>query len=149
MSPPPPPSWRGRPDDDPFFPSRRARKRHRGRKRHKRRAGAIGVVLLLVIVIALAAGGLGGAVAVRSSCDLKTLQPVEIGANTFVYSRTGSLLGSIPAERNREPVARSQISPWMARATVARAIQGLIWVRGTGSRLRSAGIGPSSEPSRA
>jgi penicillin-binding protein 1A len=116
---PPPPAWRGRPDDDPIFPSRRARKRHRGRGRHKRRAGAIVVVLLVVIVIALVAGGLGGAVAVRSSCDLKTLRPVEIGANTFVYARDGSLLGSIPAERNREPVSRSQISPWMARATVA------------------------------
>jgi len=119
MSPPPPPSWRSRPDDDPFFPSRRARKRHRGRKRHKRRAGVIVGVLLAVVAIALTAGGLGGAVALRSSCDLKTLRPVEIGANTFVYARDGSLLGPIPAERNREPVARSQISPWMARATVA------------------------------
>jgi penicillin-binding protein 1A len=116
---PPPPAWRGRPDEDPIFPSRRARKRHRGRKRHKRRAGAIVAVLLVVAGIALAAGGLGGAVAVRSSCDLSTLRPVEIGANTFVYARDGSLLGSIPAERNREPVPRSKISPWMARATVA------------------------------
>ena len=116
---PPPPDWRGRPDDDPIFPSRRARKRHRGRKRHRRRTGAIGVVLLVVVAIALIAGGLGGAVALRSGCDLKTLRPVEIGANTFVYARDGSLLGSIPAERNREPVSRSQISPWMLRATVA------------------------------
>jgi penicillin-binding protein 1A len=119
MSPPPPPAWRRPPDDDPIFPSRRARKRHRGSKRHKHRAGAIVVVLLVVAAIALAAGGLGGAVAVRSSCDLKTLRPVEIGANTFVYARDGSLLGAIPAERNREPVSRSQISPWMSRATVA------------------------------
>ena len=116
---PPPPAWRGRPDDDPIFPSRRARKRHRGRKRHKRRAGGIAAVLLIIIAIALTAGGLGGAVALHSSCDLKTLRPVEIGANTFVYARDGSLLGPIPAERNREPVARAQISPWMARATVA------------------------------
>jgi len=116
---PPPRAWRGRPDDDPIFPSRRARKRHRGRKRHKRRAGAIVGVLLVIVAIALAAGGLGGAVALRSSCDLKTLRPVEIGANTFVYARDGSLLGPIPAERNREPVPRSQINPWMARATVA------------------------------
>ena len=30
--------------------------------------------------------------------------PVEIGQNSFVYADDGSLLGSIPAERNREPV---------------------------------------------
>ena len=38
------------------------------------------------------------------SCDLNALRPVEIGQNSFVYARDGSLLGSIPAERNREPV---------------------------------------------
>ncbi|MDQ5821283.1 MAG: PBP1A family penicillin-binding protein, partial [Actinomycetota bacterium] len=111
--------WRGRPDDEPIVPSRRARKRHRGRARRKRRVGAIATVLLVTAGIALAVGGLGGAVAVRQNCDLASLRPVEIGANTFVYARDGSLLGSIPAERNREPVPRSKISPWMSRATVA------------------------------
>ena len=30
---------------------------------------------------------------------------MEIGQNSFVFARDGSLLGSIPAERNREPVS--------------------------------------------
>jgi penicillin-binding protein 1A len=47
------------------------------------------------------------------------LRPVEIGANSFVYAYDGSLLGSIPAERNREPVTSVQMSKWLPRATVA------------------------------
>src|SRR5206468_9390341 len=31
----------------------------------------------------------------------------------------GSLLGAIPAERNREPVRLAHVSPWVAKATVA------------------------------
>jgi penicillin-binding protein 1A len=47
------------------------------------------------------------------------LQPVTIGNNTFVYAADGSLLGSIPAERNRQPVKASHISPWVRTATIA------------------------------
>jgi penicillin-binding protein 1A len=36
-----------------------------------------------------------------------------------VYAADGSSLGSIPAERNRQPVALSDISPWMRNATIA------------------------------
>ena len=44
---------------------------------------------------------------------------MQIGQNSFVYAADGSLLGSIPAEHNRQPVALSQISPWMSKATIA------------------------------
>src|SRR5205085_6199993 len=54
-----------------------------------------------------------------SSCDLNSLRPVDIGANSFVFARDGSLLGSIPAERNREPVPLWRIAPWMPKATIA------------------------------
>src|SRR5207253_8428707 len=47
------------------------------------------------------------------------LQPVAIGQNTFIYAADGSLLGAIPAERNRQPVPYSHISPWMSKAIVA------------------------------
>jgi penicillin-binding protein 1A len=63
--------------------------------------------------------GFGAGTALSASCDLNTLRPVEIGANSFVYAYDGSLLGSIPAERNREPVQSSQMSKWLPRATVA------------------------------
>ena len=54
-----------------------------------------------------------------SSCNLSALREVRIGQNTFVYAANGSLLGSIPAERNRQVIPLRQVSPWMPRATVA------------------------------
>ena len=39
--------------------------------------------------------------------------------NSFVYAANGSELGVIPAERNRTPVTRGEISPWVPEATVA------------------------------
>ena len=74
---------------------------------------------LVCLVLLLAIGGFGGAAAITSRCDLSSLRPVAIGQNSFVYASDGSLLGSIPAERNREPVALVHVSPWAAKATVA------------------------------
>ena len=76
--------------------------------------------MLLVIVLAVIASGVGAAARFRSDCDLQELQPVQIGENSFVYAADGSLLGSIPAERNRTAGrALAQISPWLRKATVA------------------------------
>ena len=44
---------------------------------------------------------------------------MRIGQNTFVYAADGSLLGAIPAERNRQVVPLSRVSPWMPKATIA------------------------------
>ena len=63
--------------------------------------------------------GIGTGTAFSASCSLSSLRPVEIGQNTFVYAADGSLLGSIPAERNRQPVPLGQISPWLSRAAIA------------------------------
>ena len=63
--------------------------------------------------------GLGAGAALSASCGLSSLKPVDIGANTFVYAADGSLLGSIPAERNREPVPLGRMSCWLPKATVA------------------------------
>ena len=41
------------------------------------------------------------------------------GSNSFIYAANGSLLGSIPAEKNRQPVTLAQTSRWMPKATVA------------------------------
>ena len=107
-------------DDLDFILAHRGRKRKRAqRTRRRRRAG----VILAVIAVALALGavtvGVGAGVALSSSCDLSTLRPVDIGQNSFVYASDGSLLGSIPAEHNREPVALGRMSVWLPRATVA------------------------------
>jgi penicillin-binding protein 1A len=71
-------------------------------------------------VVLVAVVGIGATIGYESSsCDLSRLRPVAIGQNSFVYARDGSLLGAIPAERNRTPVTRSEISPWLPKATVA------------------------------
>src|SRR5205814_9047567 len=41
------------------------------------------------------------------------------GQNSFVYAADGTLLGSIPAERNREPVRLGRMARWLPAATVA------------------------------
>ena len=77
---------------------------------------------LVVVVLLAVAAGIGGSAAViayGSSCDLDSLQSVEIGSNSFVYAADGSLLGSIPAEKNREPVTAGDMSIWVRKATIA------------------------------
>jgi penicillin-binding protein 1A len=76
-------------------------------------------VLLAVGAGAVTAGAVTAVSLVRDHCDLDVLRPVGIGQNTFVYAADGTSLGSIPAERNRQPVPLVDISPWMRRATIA------------------------------
>ena len=73
----------------------------------------------MLVVAAIGAAGITGAAAIAPSCDLDRLRPVEIGQNSFVYAADGSLLGSIPAEKNRQPVKLNRISKWMRLATIA------------------------------
>ena len=99
----------------------RPRGRHqRALRRRRRKHGAVAAIVV-VVLLAVAAGIGGGAavIAYGSSCDLDSLRSVDIGANTFVYAADGSLLGSIPAERNREPVTAKDMSLWIRKATIA------------------------------
>jgi len=120
MTPPPPPRGRSRRDDDDFESvlRRTRRRRDRGRNRGRRRLRVF-LVSILVFLLALVAGGVGAVAKFRSSCDLSKLRPVENGQNSFVYAADGSLLGSIPAEKNRTSVGLHQVSVWERRATVA------------------------------
>ena len=77
------------------------------------------VVAILALAAAAGIGGTAAVLAYGSSCDLSSLRRVDIGANSFVYAADGSLLGSIPAERNREPVTAEGMSLWMRKATIA------------------------------
>jgi penicillin-binding protein 1A len=80
------------------------------------------VVLGALLVLgagAVAAGAVTAVSLARTHCDLDVLRPVSIGQNSFVYAADGSSLGSIPAERNRQPVSLTEIGPWMRRATIA------------------------------
>ncbi|HEY3106968.1 MAG TPA: transglycosylase domain-containing protein [Gaiellaceae bacterium] len=105
-----------------LFPTRRRRRRQR--RRHDRIV-ARRVAILLAIAVVL--GGIGAVVAaaftsasgVLNNCSLALLKPVSIGQNSFVYAADGSVLGAIPAERNRQPVELQAMSPWVTQATIA------------------------------
>ncbi|HVH51382.1 MAG TPA: transglycosylase domain-containing protein, partial [Gaiellaceae bacterium] len=94
-------------------PAHRRSRRRRLRNRRTTIAVTLGAAFVLAVV------AVGATVAFGSSCDLGSLQPVGVGENSVVYAADGSELGVIPADRNRTPVTRSQISPWLPKATVA------------------------------
>src|SRR3970282_2118141 len=83
----------------------RPRPRHQraARRRRRRRGAAVALAAIAAIGVFAGLGGGAAVFAYGSGCDLSTLRPVAIGRNTFVYAANGSLLGAIPAERNRQP----------------------------------------------
>jgi penicillin-binding protein 1A len=99
----------------------RPRRRHqRVVRRRRRRKGAVLAIAAIVVIAALGGiAGTAGVFAYGSQCSLTSLRAQPIGRNSFIYAADGSLLGSIPAERNRQPVKPSQMSPWIAKATIA------------------------------
>nr|MBA2298424.1 PBP1A family penicillin-binding protein [Actinomycetota bacterium] len=99
--------------------AKRRKRRRVERKRSRRRAGVLGVVVVVGLLAVVAGGAVTGVATFGTSCDLTALRPVSIGQNSFIYATDGSILGGIPAERNRQPVALRRISAWMPKATVA------------------------------
>ncbi|HEY6962690.1 MAG TPA: transglycosylase domain-containing protein [Gaiellaceae bacterium] len=76
----------------------------------------------MVLVGAACAAIVAAAVAptvIRGQCDLSSLRPLSIGTNSFVTASDNSLLGVIPAKRNRQQLTLAQMSPWLGKATVA------------------------------
>src|SRR5919198_4775943 len=114
---PPPRGRRGR-EPDPVLAAIRRKRRERTRRQRKRFGHLVAggaLVTLLVLVVS----GFTGAAVWMSSCNLDDLKPVNNGQNSFVYAANGSLLGSIPAEKNRQPVDLSDMSKRVPEATVA------------------------------
>jgi penicillin-binding protein 1A len=103
--------------------NRQRRRRRERRRRDRAQSRRFILISLLAIflggVAVLVAAAFTGAQAFRDSCSLASLRPVSIGENSFVYAADGSVLGAIPAEKNRQPVALDQMSPLLAQATVA------------------------------
>jgi penicillin-binding protein 1A len=107
-------------DDLDFVLGHRGRKKKRaGRIKRRRRAGVVAGTIAIAVLVVVLTVGLGAGSALSASCDLSSLRPVEIGQNSFVYAYDGSVLGSIPAERNREPVSTAQMSKWLPIATTS------------------------------
>jgi penicillin-binding protein 1A len=112
------PSPRGRLDDDLDLLIAR-RRLHRRRRRHRGRPLLILAAAVVVTGAAVAIGGAATYFTYGAGCDLAALKPVTIGQNSFIYAADGSLLGAIPAERNRQPVSLARMSRWAPRATIA------------------------------
>jgi penicillin-binding protein 1A len=104
-----------------LFPNHRRRRRQRRRRDRvvtRRFAILTTLAVLLGGTAAVVAAAFTSASGVLNNCDLSTLKPVSIGQNSFVYAADGSLLGAIPAERNRQPVTINRMSSWVTKATV-------------------------------
>src|SRR4026208_2482060 len=115
----PPPSRRTPLDPETLRP--RGRHQRALRRRRRKRGAVIAILAILALATAAGVGGTAAVFAYGSSCDLDSLKLVDIGANTFVYAANGTLLGSIPAEKNREPVSAVDMSLWVRKATIAIA----------------------------
>jgi penicillin-binding protein 1A len=98
---------------------RRRERRRRDKSQSRRFALVSAVAVVLAASAAFVAAAFTGAAAFRESCSLASLRPVSIGQNSFVYAADGSILGAIPADKNRQPVTLEQMSPLLADATVA------------------------------
>ena len=107
----------------PFDARRRARRRRRERRRRSRtgRRAALAAVLVVMLggVAAVAAGAFTTVEGFKNSCTLAALDQIEIGQNSFVYAADGSFLGTIEAEKNRQPLTIEQMGAWLPQATVA------------------------------
>ncbi|HYY33598.1 MAG TPA: transglycosylase domain-containing protein [Gaiellaceae bacterium] len=105
-----------------LYPNHRRRRRQR-RRRDRIVARRFSIFLALAVILggiaAVVAAAFTSANGVLNNCSLALLKPVSIGQNSFVYAADGSILGAIPAERNRQPVPLSAMSPWVTQATVA------------------------------
>src|SRR5438132_695588 len=116
------PSSRGRgvlPSLDPLLEHRLRRRRRARTKARRRRFARFVLGAVIAVFVVLTASGFTGAAVWMSSCNLNSLRPVEVGQNSFIFAADGAHLGSIPAEKNREPIALDQMSPWVPKATVA------------------------------
>jgi penicillin-binding protein 1A len=97
---------------------RRARRRRRPSSR-KRFAATAGIALLLVVSAVAASAAFTGQEVLAGNCSLKDLRPISLGENSFMFASDGSLLGVVPAVKNRQPLQLGAISPWLPKATVA------------------------------
>jgi penicillin-binding protein 1A len=105
--------------DSLLEPLRQRRRQRLARRRRRTRIVTVSAFLAAGVVVLVVAAGFGAGAALSLGCNLTSLRPVNIGANSFVYAANGALLGTIPAARNRDPVPLSAMSPWLAKATVA------------------------------
>lgn len=80
----------------------------------------VAVLAVLAAVVCVAVVAVAAAPDLLSSqCSLRSLKPVDVGANSFLTASNGALLGAIPSARNRQQLPLTEISPWLQKGTVA------------------------------
>jgi membrane peptidoglycan carboxypeptidase len=91
------------------------------RRQRKRRSFLLFFVLLLASVVALvlATVAFTGRQLLLTTCSLSDLRPLQLGENSFLYTRNMRFLGVVPSATNRQPLPLSKMSPWLPEATVA------------------------------
>ena len=99
--------------------ARRRRLDRRRQQASRRRKVLVLLIIPVVLLMILAGGAIATGAAFGQSCDLSSLKPVTLGSNSFIYAADGSRLGSIPAERNSQPVTLAEMSEYVPTATVA------------------------------
>ncbi len=106
---------------DPITLLPRGRQQRLARSRRRRHALVVAIVGVLALAVAVGLGASAAVFAYGSSCDLDALRPAAStdARNSFLYAADGSLLGSIPAERNRQPVGAAEIALSVRKATIA------------------------------
>ena len=106
--------------DDADLATLIALRRARRRRRPRRRLALIAIAVVAGVTVAsLAGAALTGRALIFGSCDLKSLRPVSLGSNSFLYAGDGSLLGVVASKTNRQPLRLERMSPWLPEATVA------------------------------
>jgi penicillin-binding protein 1A len=113
------PDRRRRPPLDPELLLARHRRQRAARRRRRRTAIVVTGAAIVALGTAAILGGGAAVFAYGSSCDLGSIRGSVIEQNSFVYAANGTLLGVIPAERNRQPVTAGEMSIWVRKATVA------------------------------
>jgi penicillin-binding protein 1A len=114
-----PPGRGARSQSDTFLLDRLRKRRRQRAKNRRKRFGKLVSGALIGTTLFLVVSSFTGAAVWMNSCNLDSLKPVDVGENSFVFAADGSLLGSIPAEQNRQPVGLDQISAWAPKATIA------------------------------
>jgi penicillin-binding protein 1A len=92
------------------------------RRRNRKRRSLLLIATLLIaalIALGLATVAFTGQQILLSQCTTTDLRSVALGANSFLYTDNGQMLGVIPSVTNRQPLPLSQISPSLPQATVA------------------------------
>ena len=94
--------------------------RLRRRKRKRRSIVLIGALLLAsLIALLLATVAFTGQQILLSQCTLNELRSPKLGANSFLYTANGQMLGVVPSATNRQPLPLDKIAPALPQATVA------------------------------